>query len=114
MRAGRPKADALTRHVEPAVGVRVVREKFLDLGIGFVDVFRVPRQSHPAEWALALAEHRADVGGYKARKIKGIFDAMVKSHLADVVAVIHRGYTHGLEIQHGLHLSGAALRRIGR
>ena len=35
---------------------------------------------------------------------------MVKSHLADVVAVIHRGDAHGLEVQHGLHLGRAALR----
>ena len=38
---------------------------------------------------------------------------MVKRHLADVVAVIHRGDAHGLKVQHGLNLSGAALGGIG-
>ena len=41
--------DALARHVEPAVQVRVVGEQLLHLGVGLADVFRVAGQRHPAE-----------------------------------------------------------------
>ena len=37
------EADTTLRHVEPVVQVRVVRNQFLDLGVGLVDVFRVTR-----------------------------------------------------------------------
>ncbi len=104
------EGDALARHVQPAVGVVVVREQLLDLGVGLVDVFRVTRERHPAERALALAEQRADVGRHEAGEVEGVAQALVEGHLADVVAVIHGGDAHGVEVEHGLHVHRAAFR----
>ena len=103
------EGDALARHVEPAVHVFVLGEQFLDLGVGLADVFRVTRQRHPAERALAFAEQRADVGGHKAGEVERVLHAFVKRHLADVVAVVHHRDAHVLEVEHGLHMHGARL-----
>ncbi|MNV22437.1 hypothetical protein D3C71_1134080 [compost metagenome] len=35
------ECDALARHVEPIVQMLVVRQQFLHLGVGLVDVFRI-------------------------------------------------------------------------
>src|SRR5690606_14777573 len=50
------EVDALGGHVQPTVQVGVVRDQFLDLGIGPGDVLRVAAQRHPAERADAAAE----------------------------------------------------------
>ena len=42
------EADALARHVEPAVQVRVVGDQFLDLGVGLVDVFGIAATARPS------------------------------------------------------------------
>ena len=107
------KGDALARHVEPAVRVRVVGEQFLDLGVGLVDVLRVATQRHPAERPFALAEQRADVGGHEAGEVKRVLHALVQRHLSDVVAVIDHRDAHALEVEHGLHVLRAALRGGG-
>src|SRR3546814_13746492 len=54
------EADALARHVEPVVQVRVVGDQLLHLGIGPVDVLGVPRQRRPAERPDAAAEQRPE------------------------------------------------------
>ena len=100
------EADAFARHVEPAVQGGIVGNQFFHFGIGFVDVFGVARQSHPAERADAAAEQRADVGGHEAGEIESVGHAFFFRHLADVVAVIEGGHAHFLEIEHGLHVYG--------
>ena len=98
------EGDALTRHVQPAVQVGVLREQLLHLGVGLADVFGVTRQRHPAERPLAAAEQRPHVGGHEAGEVEGVLHAGIQRHLADVVAVIHRGNAQGLKVEHGLHM----------
>mmetsp|Transcript_6403 Transcript_6403/g.26196 ORF Transcript_6403/g.26196 Transcript_6403/m.26196 type:complete len:559 (+) Transcript_6403:860-2536(+) len=107
------EGDALARHVQPAVHPRFMREQLLDLGIGLVDVLGVAGQGHPAEGAAALAELRPYIGRHEAREVEGVVHALVQCHLADVVAVVHRGHAHGLEVQHGLYMHRAAAGRRG-
>ena len=83
--------DALARHVEPVVQVRVVGDQLLHLGVGAVDVLRIARERRPAERADAAAEQRADIGRHEAREIEGVLHALVLRHLADVVAVVEVG-----------------------
>jgi hypothetical protein len=47
------EGDALARHVQPAMQVRVVGEQLLHRRVGLVDVLRVARQRRPAERADA-------------------------------------------------------------
>ena len=107
------EGDALAGHVEPAVQVRVVREQLLHLRVGLADVLRVARQRHPAERPLAAAEQRPDVGRHEAGEVEGVLHALVEGDLADVVAVVDGGYAHRVEVEHGLHVHRAALRRRG-
>ena len=69
------KGDALARHVEPVVQVRVVGDQLLHLGVGLVDVLGIAGQGHPAERADAAAEQRADIGGHEARERRRHFPA---------------------------------------
>ena len=82
------EGDALARHVEPVVQVRVVGDQLLHLGVGAVDVLGVARERRPAERADAAAEERADVGRHEAREGEGVGEALLQRHLADVVAVV--------------------------
>ena len=68
--------DALPRHVEPAVQVRIVRDEFLHLGVGLVDVFRIAGQGGPAEGTDAAAEERADIGRHETGKSKALSTPM--------------------------------------
>ena len=43
----------------------IFREKFFDLGIGFIDIFRVARKRYPTEWPFAVAEQRTDICRHK-------------------------------------------------
>ena len=96
------EADPVARHVQPAMQVRIVRDEFLDLGIGPVDVFRVAGQRDPAERADASAEQRAHVGRHESREIEGIRATDIESHLADVVAVVDGRDALPAEGQHRL------------
>ncbi len=84
------EGDALARHVEPVVQMRVAGGQFLHLGIGLVDILRIARQGRPAERADAAAEQRADIGRHEARESEGVFEAFVLGDLADIVAIIER------------------------
>ena len=64
------EGDALARHVEPVVQMRIVGDQFLDALVGLVDVFRIAGQGRPAERADAAAEQRADIGGHEAREMR--------------------------------------------
>ena len=66
------EVDALARHVEPVVQMRVVGQQFLHLGVGLVDVFRIARQRGPAERPDAAAEQRADIGRHEAREVERV------------------------------------------
>src|SRR5216684_2990337 len=47
---GQPlELDFLLRHIQPAVQVRIVGDKFFYFGIGFVNILRIARERHPAE-----------------------------------------------------------------
>src|SRR5690242_1834954 len=52
------KADARTRHVQPVVQVCMVRQQFLDFGVGTENVLRITRQCGPAEWSHTTTEQR--------------------------------------------------------
>jgi hypothetical protein len=77
----------LAGHIQPAVQVFILREERFDGPIGGVDILRVAGKRHPAEGSLALAEQRADIGGDKAREVEGVFHAVIKGPLAQVIAV---------------------------
>ena len=100
------EGDALARHVEPAVEVRIVGDQLLHPLVGLVDVLGIARQRGPAERADAAAEERADVGGDEAGEVEGVGDAVVKGFLADVVAIVEGRNAHGLEGEHGLDVAG--------
>ncbi|CDN96539.1 hypothetical protein BN949_05718 [Agrobacterium tumefaciens] len=80
--------------------VFVIRQQFLHLGVGLVDVFRIARKSRPAERADALAEQRADVGRHEAGESEGVFKAFILGDLTDVVAVVEGRDAHVLEGDH--------------
>src|SRR5258708_37552940 len=52
------KGDALSRHVEPAVKVRIIGHQFLYALVGSVDVLGIGRDGCAAERADAAAEQR--------------------------------------------------------
>ena len=96
--------DALAGHVQPAVQVGVVRDQFLDLGVGLVDVLGVAGQRRPAERADTAAEQWADVSRDETGEVEGIAHALFLGHLADVVAIVEGRHAHLLEVEHGLHV----------
>ena len=110
--------DALARHVEPVVQVRVVRQQLVHLGIGAVDVLRVARERDPAERADAAAEQRAHVGGHEAREGEGVLDPRIEGDLAQIVAVVEHRDALLLEGEHRLHVprhrSARRARHLGR
>ena len=69
------EADALARHVQPAVQVFVIRDQLFHHGVGFVDVLRIAGQRRPAERPDTAAEQRTDVGRHEAREVEGVVDA---------------------------------------
>src|ERR1019366_2084275 len=91
------KLNPRARHVEPVVQMRIVRDQLFDFGVGFVNVLRVPRQSHPPEWPDAAAEQRANVCGHETRYVESMRDALIVRDLPDVVAVIEDRQPHGPE-----------------
>ena len=98
MRAGRPW--------------KAVRQQFLHLGVGLVDILRVAGEGSPAEGADAAAEERADVGRHEAGEGECILQALVLGDLADIVAVVEGGNARIPEGDHGFHmcLHGRACR----
>ncbi|CAN0622259.1 protein of unknown function [Burkholderia multivorans] len=103
--------DALARHVEPVVQVRIVRDQFLDLLVGLVDILRIAGQRDPAERPLPFAEQRTDVRRHEAREVERVLDAHLERHLADVVAVVERRRAAFLQRQHRAHLHRHRLLR---
>ncbi len=80
--------DALARHVQPVVQMRVVRDQLLHLRVGSVDVLRVPGEGNPPEGPDAAREKRANVGGHEAGEVEGVLHPGIEGLLADVVAVV--------------------------
>src|SRR5689334_10626568 len=70
------KTDALARHVEPAMQMRIIRDELLHLRVGLVDVLRITRERRPAEWTDATAEERPDIRRHEAREIERVLDAL--------------------------------------
>ena len=110
------EGDALARHVEPGVQVRVVGDQLLHLGVGAVDVLGVARERRPAERADAAAEERADVGGDEAGEGEGVLQPLFLGHLADVVAVVEGRDAGVPEVDHrrDVHLHAGAGRPFHR
>src|SRR3984957_12002034 len=50
-----------TRHIEPVMQMRVVRDQLFDFCVGLVDVLGVPGERNPAERPDSAAEQRPDV-----------------------------------------------------
>src|SRR5688500_428269 len=82
------ESDALARHVEPAMEVRVAGDQLLHLRVGLANIFWIARQRGPAERADAAAEQRPDIGGDEAGEVEGVGDAGVECFLANVVAIV--------------------------
>ena len=83
------EGDALLGHRDPAAQVVVVGEELEDApGRCAAMSFGSPRQRHPAERALALAEQRPDVGGHEAGEVEGAVVAALARLVADGVAVV--------------------------
>ena len=70
------EGDPLTRHVEPAVEVRIVGDQLLHPLVGAVDVLGVAAKRGPAERTDAAAEQRADVGGNEPGEVERVRDAL--------------------------------------
>src|ERR1700683_3734731 len=87
------KLDALARHVEPAMQMRIRRDELLHFLIRSVNILRVTRQRDPAKGANTATEERPDVGRDKAGEGKCIFDALIERYLPDVIAVVKRRHT---------------------
>ena len=100
------KLNSLTGRVQPVMQVFVVRNHLLNLSVRLVNIFRVTRQSHPAERTYTTAEQGPDVGGNESRKVEGVLYACVKGHLSNVVAVIEGRYALLLKLKHRLDVNG--------
>ena len=69
------EGDALARHVEPVVQMRVVgRSVPSRAGVGLVDVLGVSGEGGPSERAYAAAEERPDIGWHEARELEGVLE----------------------------------------
>src|SRR5580698_8539324 len=99
------KFDALARHVEPAVQMRIIGNELLDFLVRAVDILGIARESAPAERSDAAAEERPDVCRHETRKRKGILHSRIEGHLANVVAVVKSGHAAALTLEHRLHVA---------
>src|SRR5208282_4977233 len=93
------KLNPRTRHVEPLVQMRIIRNQFFDLRVGLVNIFRVSRERGPAEWSDAAAEQRPDVLRHETRDIERTSDAGIMGDLPQIVAVVEYRQAHRLEAQ---------------
>ena len=62
--------DTLGRHIEPIVEMWIVRNQFLHLGIGLVDILRISRKCSPAERADAARARRSPARGQSGSRSK--------------------------------------------
>ena len=106
--------DVLPRGIEPVVEVGVVRDQLLDLGVGAVDVLRVPGERGPAERSDPAAEEGPDVGGHEAGEIERPLHAAAERLLPDVVAVVEGGHAGVVEPEHGADVVGDGADGGGR
>ena len=103
---GQPlESNALARHIQPVVQMRIIRNQLFDLRISLVNIFGISRQRHPAERADTATKQRAHVGRDKAGKIEGIRQALFFRNLPDIIAVIECWYTRPRQIEHCLHVN---------
>ena len=107
------KVDFLPCGVQPGVQMHVVRNEFLDLAIGPVDVLRIAGQRHPTKRSNASAEERPHVGGHETREVERIVNALIPGDLANVVAVVERGNACVVELKHRPHMHRNGFRRGG-
>src|SRR5438309_12083155 len=68
------EGDALLRHVEPFVQMRILRQQLLYLRIRAINIFGIARQRRPAERPDAAAEKRPDISRHETRKIERVAD----------------------------------------
>jgi len=105
------ECNTFTSHIEPAMQIFIIRKKRFHFCVGLANIIRVARQRDPAEWAFTSTEQGSNIRRDKARHIKRIFHTLIKSDLANVVAVINRGHAHRLKIEQRLHMHRTAFRR---
>src|SRR5690606_24312740 len=96
-------------HLDPAAERFVFGKVLQYRSVYHGDIFRIARESRPAEGPFAFAEKRTDIGGHKARKCKGVFDAVVEGDLANVVAVVESNRPLFLEGEHGFNVNSYRL-----
>ena len=110
---GKPlKRDALARHVEPAMEMRVRGKQRLHLAVGLVNIVGIAGECDPAKRSLALAKQRSDVRRDEARKIERARDAFVVRDLPNVVAVVECRNALCMKREHRVHMCGD--RTLGR
>src|SRR5277367_4564659 len=108
------EVDTLLRQFDPATETCVFGEEFEYEVVGAVDVLWVARKRHPAEWAFALAEERADVFGHEAWDFVRVLDSDKLRLRTDVVAVVEGDCAHTLEFQHSLDVVAHSAHREAR
>ncbi len=70
------------------------------------DVGGIAGERHPAEWANAATEQRADEGGHEAGEVHRILHADTQRLPAQIVAVVEDDRAHLVEVEHRAHMLG--------
>src|SRR5579864_3073688 len=99
------KLDALAGHIQPVMQMAVLGQELAHPGIRPEDVLRIARECYPAERAHPAAEEWPDISRHEPGKSKGLLQALVKGHLADVVAVVEDRNAELLELEHRLDMA---------
>src|SRR5579863_131655 len=89
--------DPLASHVEPVMQVAILRQQLAHALVGAVDVFRIAGEGSPPEGPEPAAKEAAHVGRDEAGESKGLLQALVVRHLAQVVAVVEHRYAEFLK-----------------
>src|SRR5204862_3888610 len=82
------EGDPLAGEPDPTPERLVVSELLEDGAVGGGDIRGLARQRRPAEWTLALAEERPDVGGDEAGVVEGALKPPELRLGAEAVAVV--------------------------
>ena len=107
---GQPlEVDPLAGRLDPAHQGVVIRELLDHRAVGYGDVVRIARQSHPAERTLAFAEERTDVGGNESLKVECSSAPAQLRFRPQAVAVVEHLRAAVEERDHGVDVAGHTL-----
>ena len=82
----------------------VFREKLQNSLIGTPNILLIPRERHPPEWSLALAEQWADVSRNETGELEGIFKTPLTSFVSYRVSIVKHLGTLGHKANHCRHM----------